>query len=325
MSIKIPKPGILTTLVSDGRVGFRSLGIGPGGPMDFFAMKIANYLVGNDREAVLEIGYSSAELLMQNDCVISVTGKGFEVKAGDLTFPMWKPIKVKSGSTLALKKTIGGAWIYVSVAGGWEAEEWLGSFTTNLNAKAGGYLGRAFQKGDVVEASDQIQFDESKILPWGISTNEIDDIYSPVNIIRCIPSVESDLIDQTAGAKFASKEFTVTNQSNRMGYRMSGDVLSLLEKIELVSSPVDFGTVQLLPDGNIIVLMADHQTTGGYPRIASVIKADLPKLAQTLPGETINFQMISFQEAEVALISIEKKIVELKKSCHDRFKNYFQA
>src|SRR5258708_38298470 len=108
-----------------------------------------------------------------------------------------------------------------------------------------------------------------------------------------------------------------------MGCRMHGPSLSLSERIELVSSPVDFGTVQLLPDGNLIALMADHQTTGGYPRIASVIKAHLPKLAQVMPGEKVNFKMISLEEAERELLSSERKLSELKESCHERFKKYF--
>lgn len=325
MSIKILRPAVLTTLVSDGRVGSRSLGIGPGGPMDFFAMKIANYLVGNDREAVLEIGHSSIELSIQKDSIVAITGKGFNAEVNDNPVLLWKPIKIKGDSTLKLKKISGGAWVYLSVHGGWASQSWLNSLTTNLSAKAGGYHGRILQKDDVVEMNNtKLSFDETKILSWGISTNELDKIYSQPGVIRCLRSVETELLSSESREKFESLEFAINSQSNRMGYRLQGEPISLAEKLEMVSSSVDFGTVQLLPDGNLIVLMADHQTTGGYPRIASVIKADLPKLAQLMPGEKVKFKMISLSEAETELLSREQSLNDLKESCHDRFEKYFQ-
>lgn len=313
----------MTTLVSDGRVGFRSLGIGPSGAMDSFAMKTANFLVGNDWEAVLEIGYSSSEFFFNSNRLVSLTGSGFEASVNDDSVAFWKPFKIKSNSTLKLRKKLGGTWAYLSVHGGWKAQTWLGSVTTNLSAKAGGFSGRILQRGDVVEANNtQIRSDEDGALTWGISGTELSEVYLPAKVVRCIPSVETDLMSVSSKQKFESTEFIITSQSNRMGYRMKGEPLSLREKTELVSSPVDFGTVQLLPDGNLIVLMADHQTTGGYPRIASVIKADLPKLSQIGPGERVNFKIISFEEAEADLISRRKKMDELRRSCHARIEKY---
>jgi antagonist of KipI len=325
MSIKIIRPGLMTTLVSDGREGFRSSGIGPGGAMDYFAMKTANFLVGNDGDAVLEVGYSSAELFFKEDSLISVTGRGFEVFVNDKTAALWRPLKIKKESTLNLKKKTGGAWAYLAVHGGWKAQEWLNSFTTNLHAKAGGLEGRILEKGDVVEKNEGSTIvNDAGALPWGISSKELDEVYAEANVMRCTCSPESDLMSSASKRKFETREFAVSSQSNRMGYRLTGEALSLQEKIELVSSPVDFGTVQLLPDGNLIVLMADHQTTGGYPRIASVIRADLAKLSQLMPGEKVNFKMISFGEAEAELISRHQKLDELRKSCHVRIEKYFK-
>src|SRR5258708_25233382 len=177
MSIKILKPAMLTTLVGDGRNGFRSLGIGPGGAMDQFAMKAANYLVGNDHESVIELGYSSAEILFQHEQVASVTGKGFILEVNDQEFPLWKPFKVKADSLLKLKKTSQGAWAYIAVHGGWRSQEWLGSVTTNLSAKAGGFSGRALQKNDIVETNEnESEVDETPSLSWGVSINELNDV-----------------------------------------------------------------------------------------------------------------------------------------------------
>jgi len=313
------------SLVSGGRTGFRSLGIGPGGAMDQFAMRTSNFLVGNDREAVIELGYSSAEILFRQDCVASVTGNGFFVEINEVVVPFWKPFKIKAGVVLKLKKNSAGAWTYLAVHGGWEAQEWLGSLTTNLSAGAGGFNGKALQKNDEVNIDKaEVQIDEIKILPWGISTIELNGVYSSVKEVRCIASVETNLLSQEAKEKITSQEFVVSNKSNRMGYRLHGPSLSLSEPMELISSPVDFGTIQLLPDGNLIVLMADHQTTGGYPRIASVIKADLPKLAQAMPGEKIRFKMISLTDAESEWRFLEQRLVELKRSCHLQFRNHFK-
>ncbi len=325
MSIKILKPVMLTTLVSDGREGFRSLGIGPGGAMDNFAMRVANYLVGNEHTAVIELGYSSAEILFQQDQLACVTGKGFTLLADEQEVSLWKPFKLKANAVLKIIKSAPGAWAYLSVHGGWKAETWLGSTTTNLSAGAGGFYGKALQKNDVVEWNgNKFQINETKVLPWGISINELNDVYSPASEIRCMPSIETDLLSPQSKGKFISDEFIISSQSNRMGYRLKGSALSLSERIEMISSPVDFGTIQLLPDGNLIVLMADHQTTGGYPRIASVIKADQPKLSQLLPGDKVNFKMITSKEAEVEFLSREQKIKELKRNCITRFNDYFR-
>jgi antagonist of KipI len=323
MSIKIIKPSIVSMLVSDGREGFRALGIGPNGAMDSFAMKAANFLVGNEQEAVIEIGYSSMEIQFSNDHLISITGRGFEVNVNDQSIPLWRPFKIKRESVLKLKKTSGGAWAYLAVRGGWESQKWLKSFTTNVNAKAGGFNGRVLQKDDVIESDESKNISEAGTLNWGISTIELNEVYAPANVIRCIPSIETELLSVLSKEKFNKTDFIITSQSNRMGYRLKGESLDLKERRELISSAVDFGTIQLLPDGNLIVLMADHQTTGGYPRIASVIKADLPKLSQQMPSEKINFTMTSFEQAEAALFSREQKLIELKKSCHMRMEKYF--
>jgi antagonist of KipI len=325
MSIRILKPSLLTTVVSNGREGFRSLGIGSGGAMDKFAMHVANYLVGNvEDEAVIELGYSATEILFQQDQVVCITGKGFTVIIDELPIPLWKPFKIKDNAVLKIQKSMPGAWAYLSVHGGWKVEKWLGSQTTNLSAHAGGFHGRALQKGDVIEWNEnKIHIDETRVLPWGISVNELNEIYAPKEV-RCLSSIETSLLSADSKKKFVSGEFTISSQSNRMGYRLKGPTISLNEKMELISSPVDFGTLQLLPDGNLIVLMADHQTIGGYPRIASVIKADQPKLAQLLPGDKVNFKMIAVEEAEAELISREQRLQELKKNCIARFNDYFK-
>jgi len=323
MSIKIIKQGVLTTLQDLGRNGFRAIGVGTGGAMDLFAASVSNYLVGNDdSNTVIEINYPAAEILFEKDGVVSLAGADFTASVDDKPMPVWSPFIIRKDSVLKFKKPAAGSKVYLAVAGGWPAETWLGSSSTNLHVKAGGYLGRALCKGD------ELQFEATSIQmnrepSWNISQFELDKIYKPANIIRCIRSVEWELMDATSKNNFTQLQFTINNQSDRMGYRLNGEKLNLSETIELISSPVDAGTIQLLPDGNVIVLMADHQTTGGYPRIASVIKADLPKFSQLKPGMLLSFQLLEMQAAEEALISMRRLLNEIKYGCHFNFKKHF--
>jgi len=323
MSIEIIKPGLLTTLVGSERTGFRNRGIGPGGAMDKFAMRVANFVVGNrDDMAVMEIHLPGPEILFQQSHLISITGNGFESLVNGIPIPLWRPVHVAQNEVMSFKIKSGGR-SYLAVKGGWKAENWLGSLGTHLGVQAGGYFGRALHKGDLLDPEQiSIVNGDGKNFPWGISKNELDKVYFPSNEIRCLASNETNLLSVESREKFTSHNFTITPQSNRMGYRLEGLQLHLKEPVELVSSPVDAGTIQLLPDGNLIILMADHQTTGGYPRIGSVIKADLPKLAQLGPAEKITFEMISLVEAESLLIAIENQLEEIKTSCFTQINKY---
>jgi antagonist of KipI len=328
MRIKIIKPGVQTTLQDGGRHGFRSIGIGTSGAMDIFAMIVSNFLVANNEDAaVLEINFPGPEIQFTENAMISLTGADLSATVDDTAVPSWKPFFIKKDAVLKFKQPGLGAKAYLAIKGGWRADKWLGSYSTHLKAAVGGYSGRSLQKDDEVFFNEKDQpMIPGKIMIWHLSLHEIAKVYEPHNSIRCIAGIEWDLLDKTSKEKFTSGECMISNQSDRMGYRLSGSPLSLQEKItELISSAVDAGTIQLLPDGNLIVLMADHQTTGGYPRIASVIKADLPKLAQCTAGQSIYFKMITLKEAEEVLISMMQSLAEIKASCHLNFTKYFGA
>jgi len=327
MSIKIIKQGVLTTLQDGGRKGFRSMGIGPGGAMDIFAMAVSNFLVGNyEQAAVLEINFPGPEILFQQNAIISLTGADLSASVNNEPLPLWKPFFVKKDALLKFKQPVHGAKTYLAVQGGWQSEKWLGSYSTHLQVAAGGHSGRALMKDDVISfKEDNFSLTGNKILNWHISHKETDRIYQPANNIRCIKSIEWHQLDEASKQNFEKNSFEITNQSDRMGYRLSGGSLLSDRSAELISSAVDSGTIQLLPDGNLIVLMADHQTTGGYPRIASVIKADLPKLSQGRPGQKIIFKTVTVKEAEEALISMEQVLTEIKAGCRLNFEKYFQS
>jgi len=327
MSIEVIKPGLLTTIVSTRRDGVRYLGIGPTGAMDEFALEVANFLVGNPVAlATLEIHFPAPEILFHAAQLVSVAGVGFEVKVDDRTIPMWKPFVVSKGATLKFGKMPEGNRAYLSTRGGWKAQAWLGSPTTHIGAQIGGHAGRALQKGDVLETNESEPCEnEIKILPWGISINELKKIYAPAGEIRCTESAETDMLSRESNENLFSSSFAISPQSNRMGYRLEGEKLFPAKPIELVSSAVDFGTIQLLPDGNLVILMADHQTTGGYPRVASVIKPDLPKVAQRNLHDKIRFKLISLPEAELELEARGRLMGELRNACLSQCKRYLKV
>ena len=323
MSIKISRPGVLATLQDHGRQGYRSIGVGTGGAMDFFAMSIANFLVGNDEDnAVIEIHFPAPEIVFEQDAMIAVTGANLNAVMDEIAVPGWNPLLVKKDSVLKFRQPVFGTRAYIAIKGGWQAEQWLSSFSTHLKLSVGGHHGRALQKGDrVLFKPLQQNLAENIILTEFISPQLMDEIYQPFNEFRCLKGIEYELLDMDSEESFGSQDFIVSHQSDRMGYRLSSLPLLLKEPIELISSPVDAGTIQLLPDGNCIVLMADHPTTGGYPRIASVIKADLPKLAQAKPGQSIHFRMITLKEAEELYMKMKTKMEEIKLACQLQLKN----
>ncbi len=325
MSIRIIKSGLLTTIQDAGRNGYRHMGIGPGGAMDPFAMAVSNFLAGNDETAaVMEINFPGPEIFFQQNAMVSITGGNLGAYLDDAALTLWKTIFVKKGSVLGFRKPVDGSKTYLAVHGGWTTEYWLGSASTHLRLAAGGHLGRALQKDDVIGFARNDLPAEISALSCSLTADETAAVYKPAQTIRCIRSVEWGLLQEDSKKRFDRISFTVGRHGDRMGYRLTGAALATEQPAEMISSAVDAGTIQLLPGGSLIVLMADHQTTGGYPRMASVIKADLPKLAQLKPGDEFRFAMLEPEEAEDALISMQQMLERIKKRCRHHFKEYVQ-
>lgn len=288
MSIRIIKPGICSAIQDLGRTGYRSLGIGPGGVMDFFAASVANFLVGNDEKAALiEMHFPGATIVFQSAARISITGADFEAHINDTSVPLYQPLYITNGDVLSFKKNNSGVRAYIAIGGGMMMDQWLGSYCTHIKVSAGGYKGRLLQKDDTINLNAAELTSRNKNI--SIAPSVIEKIYTQEHVIRCIAGPEYNLLNTQSENIFSNTSFYISNQSDRMGYRLQGDALSLKTPAELISSAVGFGTIQLLPNGQLIVLMADHQTTGGYPRIAAVITADLPRLAQLPVNTAIKF------------------------------------
>jgi antagonist of KipI len=301
MSIRIIKQGILDTVQDVGRWGYQHLGINPCGAMDTFAATIANILVGNGRnEAVIELHFPASAFLFKKKCVIALSGADFNATINKQSIPLNTAIILSENSVLEFKQFRHGERCYLSVHGGFEIEEWLGSYSTHLKAGAGGYNGRQLKKGDELNLLES-QFNFSRphsdlfILPV---TLDVSAFYDPSPKIRCVAGNEYDWLNDESKKVFTSSSFHISVQSDRMGYRLEGENFNMITNKHFISSAVTKGTIQLLPSGQLIILMADQQTTGGYPKIAHVISAEIPKLAQMRPNRLIQFEFIKLAEAE---------------------------
>lgn len=323
MSIFIKKSGILTTVQDLGRNGFRRFGINPNGVMDAQAVRLINILLGNDEtEAVLEMHFPAPVFEFEENAVIALGGANFNAKINDKPIENWRPVHVEKGDVLSFNKKSFGSRAYLAVKSGFALEKWLNSYSTNLRAEIGGFEGRALKKNDRISFNSKFQVSNSKF-DYKISCGLIPDYQKSPARIRVVAGAELQMMTALSELNFLKQEFTISQNSDRMGFRLRGEPLYLLDKIELVSSAVNFGTIQLLPDGQMIVLMADHQTSGGYPRIANVVSADLSILAQLDPNEIIGFEIISQEQAENLLMNFENELNYLKFGVANKLKNGF--
>ncbi len=311
MSILIKKAGILTTVQDLGRNGFRRFGINQNGAMDKIAVRLINSLLANDENtAVLEMHYPAAEILFEERAIFALGGADFSAELNGKALENWRMHYAEKGSTLKFKDKIFGNRAYLAVKNGFKIEKWLGSASTNLKAGIGGFQGRKLQNGDRLPFH-QITNRKPQIANFKVSHLLIP-FYSKFPTVRVVEGAEFELLTAISRENFLNRNFTITPNSDRMGFRLRGEPLQLLHEKELVSSAVNFGTIQFLPDGQMIVLMADHQTSGGYPRIANVIPTDLPLLAQLGANDKFAFHLIKIEEAENLLMRFEKDLNFLK-------------
>ncbi|MFC7395368.1 biotin-dependent carboxyltransferase family protein [Scopulibacillus cellulosilyticus] len=331
MSFRVIKPGLLTSVQDLGRKGFQQHGVIVSGAMDAYSFRIANLLVGNnDNEAALEITLTGPTLKIEKDCLIAITGGDISPKIDGQPVPMWKPVYVKKGNTLKFGSCQSGCRAYLSVSGGYQIPEIMNSKSTYLRGELGGYKGRACQADDVIPFNEHDhyhnQFQKEEFTGAFTAANW------SVNYKQFIPLIDNPVIRVTKGRQFGyftdssqeefvKKPFVVSNQSDRMGYRLTGPSMELENKRDLLSEAVSNGSIQVTPDGNPIILLADRQTTGGYPKIAQVITADLPLIAQVKPGQSLRFSYVSLEEAEHLYIQKEQQLQQLKIAISLAFKD----
>ncbi|TGB01438.1 biotin-dependent carboxyltransferase family protein [Halobacillus salinus] len=291
---EIVKPGLLTTLQDEGRHGYQQYGIVASGAMDPYALKIANFLVGNDGgEAALEVTVMGPEMEVLGDAVVAITGANLSPRVNGHSVSMWKSFAVKQGDLLEFGQPVSGARAYISVAGGYDVPVVMGSKSTYLKAGMGGFEGRALDKGDVLSKGEDVVGVKGRAL-----RPEETPVYEREMEIRVIPGPHLDAFSEDALKTFLSSTYEVTPQSDRMGYRLKGPKLEHQTSADIISEAIPLGGIQVPANGQPILLMADRQTTGGYTRIATVISSDIPYLAQAMPGCKLRFREVSVEEAQ---------------------------
>ena len=324
MSLKITKAGIFDSIQDLGRWRHQHLGINPGGVMDRFSASLANALLGKElNRPVIELHFPASQILFQKTCIVCITGGDFMAAIDDVLLPLHQPVIIKTGTMLKWKALKNGARCYLSLLNDFQLEKWMGSFSTNAKAGAGGFNGRK------LETRDELIFDDLHLpepdesflpLPW-----KYNDPLIQSNEVSVIRGNEWDWLTGKSKEEFLANSFMISFASDRMGYRLQGETLEQATREQLVSSAVSFGTVQLLPNGQLIILMADHQTTGGYPRIAHVTSADLPALAQKSPNNPIRFVMTDIASAEKKLVRQQQYLTTLQNTCNLKMQNWLHA
>jgi antagonist of KipI len=322
MSLRVTKAGVYDTLQDEGRFGYQHLGVNPNGAMDVHSSAVANALVGNPQNsAVIEMSFPAASYYFKSGALIAMSGADFAPVLNGSKVPLNTPIMVAPESELKFTKVLSGRFCYLAVMGGFSVHTVLESASTNLVAGFGGVNGRKLKKGDEIRLNVGLH-EETKIFSWKANRPKFDEDRNGLSFFRCIPGKEFEWLTKKSQKEFTKHRFVLSAQSNRMGYPLAGVELKQKIKDQLVSTAVTKGTVQLLPDGNLIVLMADHQTTGGYPRVAHLIEPDTSHFAQCRAGSKIGFQCISIQEAEQMADVYYRDIRQMRSACLYKLKEY---
>lgn len=288
----LKKTGIYSLVQDKGRFGFRSFGISVNGVRDAIAANLANQLLRNDETAALiEIVPPNFEIEVITDCYIAIVGAVVDVFINGNLSNSNKIILLKKGDILTISKVYKGTCVYLAMLGGVKVETWLNSKSTNLKAKVGGYKGSYLKKGDILEPnidfSATIQFNTKQFL----SNHYLSHLHK--NSLRCLIGPEWFFLSATAQNDFLNKQFLITTHSDRMGWRLESHPLDKKSTKEIRSVAVNFGTIQLLPNGQLIILGPDAQTTGGYPRIAHIVSDDFPIIGQLAINQFISFQIVN--------------------------------
>ena len=290
-AFRVQAPGLLTTIQDLGRPHAVPSGVTAGGAMDRFAHAAANLLVGNDRGvATLECTLRGPRLAATRQCVVAITGADLEPQVNGASVPMWTAISMQEGDEVGFGRRQMGARAYIAVAGGFLGDRWLGSLSTNLMTQRGGMHGRALAAGDTLATGASMVDETGRTLDESLRPSYKE------RILHAVAGPHANRLTPESRASMFGGTFTISPNSNRMGYRLQGLAIDAPGE-ELLSIALVAGAVQLPRGGEPILLMADYQTAGGYPVVAAVVSASMPIAAQLAPGDEISFTETSIERA----------------------------
>jgi antagonist of KipI len=306
--LTVVRPGLLTTVQDGGRWGYQDRGVPVAGPMDPVAHRVANALVGNARDAAtLEVTLTGPEVECTGSCTMAVAGAAFEVTVDGLAVPTQERLEVPAGARVRFARRLKGCRAYMSVAGGIDVPLVLGSRATHLLSRMGGLSGRPLRAGDRLPVGPEGGHGGVRRTLVGLA----DGGTSPARL-RVVLGPQADWFAPDAIERLTSSVFRVASESDRTGFRLSGPVLEYARPRDLISEATPIGSLQVPASGQPILLMADRQTAGGYPKIATVVSADLPVAGQLAPGDVLRFELCSMEAAMAALAAQERRLLELE-------------
>jgi len=323
--IHVLRPGLMTTVQDLGRPGWQRYGVTPGGAADPCALRLANLLTGNsETAAALEITAAGPILRFAEETLVAIAGAEFEASVQGIRVPAWRPVRLGAGAELTIGAARTGLRCYLAVGGGLAVPRVLGGRGTHLAAGFGGFDGRALRAGDVLKIGPPPAWAKRLILTlagagafaaarWEVGA-AVRPKYAEAPVIRVVRGPQWDAFSPETQKRFLGERFTVGARSDRMGLRLkaAGDALLGEPLREIVSEGVAAGTVQVPPDGQPIVLMAERQTVGGYPKLATVAGVDLPLLAQVRAGAAIAFAEITVAEAQELWLASDRFLATVK-------------
>lgn len=292
--LEVLSPAFVTTIQDSGRRGYQRYGVPLSGPMDWFAHRTANRLVGNLSEAAcLELGMSAAQLRLESDTLIAITGAGYRLLVNGKALPMWTALWLHKGAHIEFSKVPGGTWAYLAIAGGFREPQILGSCSAYLRAG----IGRQLQPGDMLSVSGTAA--NKRGLAGRYLPEDVRPAYGTELELMAILGPHIDRFNQSGLESFWNGTYKLTPKADRMGFRLQGVPLTHSKGADIISQGMVSGVVQVPADGQPIVMMPDHPTSGGYTQIAVLATTDLPRLAQCEPGiGQVCFRRVDVEEAQ---------------------------
>ena len=317
MSVEVLSPGLLTTVQDLGRHGFQAFGVPVAGALDPYSLMAGNLVVGNDPKAAgLEVTLAGPELVFRSERLVCVTGGDLSPRVNGSAVASWEGVPLREGDVLSFGSADSrGARCWVCVGGGFDTLPVLGSRSTYLRGRLGGHKGRRLEKGDVLPLGtpDILSYrGKGFVVPTELRRGFVER-----SVLRVIPGPQEEFFTPGGVEAFYSSSYKIGPDSDRMGYRLQGKAIQHSREADIVSDAVPWGAVQVPGNGLPIIMMADGQTTGGYPKIATIINADLGLLAMMLPGKSLSFKRCSLLDAADSSRNLRENLGKIRLSLAD--------
>ncbi len=322
MGIRILKAGMMTTVQDLGRTGYQSQGFPVAGVMDVRSFRIANLLLDNpENEAVLEFTLIGPTLEFTADTLIAITGGDFQPTINGEPAPMYTAIYINKGDVLKFGSARTGSRGYVAFSCYLQIPVVMGSRCTNMKSSIGGFKGRKLQDGDYINFRIKRRY-----LRFFLSRSlDLDEFDQEEATLRVVMGPQDYMFSKQGIDTFLNSEYIVTSDFDRMGCRLEGPFISRKEDSDMISDGIAFGSIQVPAHGKPIILLSDRQTTGGYPKIATVASVDIPKIVQRKTDHKIHFKAITVQEAQRLYLEEMEELNEMRKKIHQPCKEVLEC